>query len=206
MSLPYMPLFVDDYEADTAHLTLIEDGVYSRLLRLCWRSPKCRVPNDMDWIARKIRIGNEAERDALETVISEFFTVKRGYVFSKRLSEEYERIRVTIQKRKEAGKSGGRAKSLKTNKTGSSKAKALLKHPEPDPEPYPDKDTNVSFSGAQGRAKKGSGFVKPRNAADAAMAYIQRKGLFDEQAGTGADGESIGDDVSLVPRLVNHGC
>lgn len=35
MGLPYFPLYVDDYEADTPHLTLEEDGAFSRLLRLC---------------------------------------------------------------------------------------------------------------------------------------------------------------------------
>lgn len=149
MNLPYLPLFVDDYEADTAHLTLVEDGIYSRMLRLCWRSPKCRMPNDHDWIARKIRISSEEERAAMVTVLDEFFTTRRGVIFSKRLSAEYERISVSIERRKNAGKSGGRAKALKTKESEPSNARALPWHPEPEPEPYK-KPTGFSYrAGAQ---------------------------------------------------------
>ncbi|MCP5097247.1 MAG: YdaU family protein, partial [Chloroflexi bacterium] len=36
MSLPYFPMYPTDFEADTSHLTLEEDGAYNRLLRLMW--------------------------------------------------------------------------------------------------------------------------------------------------------------------------
>lgn len=136
MSLPYLPLFIDDYEAATAHLSLVEDGIYNRILRLCWRTPKCRIPDDMDWIARKIRVSSDDEMLAMREVIKEFFTTRRGFIFSKRLSAEHERISVSVQKRREAGKSGGSAKSMKSKNNDSSNARALLKHPEPEPEPY----------------------------------------------------------------------
>lgn len=135
MSLPYLPLFVDDYEADTAHLSLLEDGIYSRLLRLCWRSPKCQMPNDHEWIARKVRAFTKADREALTSVLDEFFTVRRGVIFSKRLSAERERISTSIRKRKKAGKSGGVAKALKTKELKAGNATAMLQHPEPEPEP-----------------------------------------------------------------------
>lgn len=136
MNLPYLPLFVDDYEAATAHLSLIEDGIYTRLLRLCWRSQKCQMPNDHEWIARKIRVASEKERDAMAAVLDEFFTTRKRVIFSKRLSSEYERIHDTIRKRKEAGKTGGLAKSRKTQHNPASKASVLLQHPDPEPEPY----------------------------------------------------------------------
>jgi uncharacterized protein YdaU (DUF1376 family) len=148
-SLPYLPLFVDDFEADTAHLSFVEDGIYNRILRLCWRSPKCRLPNDQDWVARKIRVVTEEERQAMAAVISEFFTARRGYIFSKRLSAEFERISASVERRKQAGKSGGLAKSMKTKGSGSSNARPMLKHPEP--EPY--KKTNVFSNGADARKK-----------------------------------------------------
>ena len=40
MALPYFPYYVDDYEADTAHLTIAEDGAYIRLLRQMTDSEK----------------------------------------------------------------------------------------------------------------------------------------------------------------------
>lgn len=151
MSLPYLPLFVDDYEADTAHLSLVEDGIYSRLLRLCWRSPKCRLPNDHDWIARRIRVSSDEERAAMTAVLDEFFTVRRNVIFSKRLSAEHERISASVERRKSAGKSGGRAKALKSKEIDPSNARALPKHPEPEPEPY---EKPTSFSRRASARKK----------------------------------------------------
>lgn len=125
MSLPYMPLYVDDYEADTAHLTLVEDGIYSRLLRLCWRTPRCRMPNDIEWISRKVRVSSDEEMASLKSILNEFFTVRKGSIFSKRLMSEYDRATTTSQKRKEAGKSGGFAKALKNKRNGPSSATVL---------------------------------------------------------------------------------
>jgi uncharacterized protein YdaU (DUF1376 family) len=127
VSLPYMPLYVGDYESDTAHLTVIEDGIYNRLLRLCWRSPGCKIPDNIDWIARKARVSDAAELAALQSVLAEFFTRARGKIFSRRLLTEYCKANTTSQNRKEAGKKGGAAKSLKSKDVGSSRAKAGLK-------------------------------------------------------------------------------
>ena len=82
MSLPYLPLFIDDYEAATAHLTMLEDGAYNRLLRLCWRSPGCKLPNDDAWIMRKMRAVTEVEQAAVRSVLDEFFTTGRGKIWS----------------------------------------------------------------------------------------------------------------------------
>nr|QQZ48877.1 DUF1376 domain-containing protein [Phenylobacterium glaciei] len=38
MTHPCLPLWIDDYDAATSHLTAAEDGVYGRLLRLAWRT------------------------------------------------------------------------------------------------------------------------------------------------------------------------
>lgn len=135
MSLPYLPLFIDDYEAATAHLTMLEDGAYNRLLRLCWRSPGCKLPDDEAWIMRKLRALSEAEQDAARAVLAEFFTRGRGKIWSKRLLAEHVQKSVAHSKKVEAGKSGAAAKALKNNKSTTSTAKAQLKQPEPEPEP-----------------------------------------------------------------------
>jgi uncharacterized protein YdaU (DUF1376 family) len=53
MSLPYFPMYPSDFEAKTSHLTLLEDGAYNRLLRLCWMTPGCSIPADEAWIMRR---------------------------------------------------------------------------------------------------------------------------------------------------------
>ena len=146
MGLPYFPMYPTDFEADTSHLTLAEDGAYNRLLRLMWMTPGCSLPDDDAWIKRRMRCQNDADFETVLTVISEFFTRKAGRIVSPRLAKEYQKTDLAHKKRVEAGSKGGKAKALKTNDTEPSKAKAMPKQPEPEPEPYKKEDTNVSLS------------------------------------------------------------
>jgi uncharacterized protein YdaU (DUF1376 family) len=108
VSIPYMPLYIADYEADTAHLSPEEDGIYTRLLRLCWRTPGCSVPDDAEWLARKMRVTPEYLAERVQPIIAEFMKSEKARLFSPRLSAEFERITRTAEKRREAGKKGGR--------------------------------------------------------------------------------------------------
>lgn len=133
MSVPYLPLYVADYEADTAHLTPEEDGVYLRLLRLCWRTPGCSIPDDPEWIARMIRVSPEFYAERVTPIIEEFFKRRKARLFSARLSAEFERIKSTSEKRSNAGRKGGRPrqepeKKQEQEKPGKSKRKANGKH------------------------------------------------------------------------------
>jgi uncharacterized protein YdaU (DUF1376 family) len=141
---PYIPLYVDDFEAATAHLTPEEDGIYNRLLRLCWRTPGCSLPNDPAWIARKIRLSPaDFERLAMP-VLGEFFVLVRGRLSQRRLKLEYDNISRKKSARAAAGKKGGAAKALKTHETTPSNATGLPPHtrafPEPEPNPEPKKE------------------------------------------------------------------
>lgn len=125
MSHPFVPLYVDDFEAATAHLTLAEDGAYNRLLRLCWRTPGCSLPNDPAWIARKIRL-SPAEFEAIaRPVIDEFFTLSRDRLIQKRLKAEYDEISRKKSARVNAGKKGGDAKARKTKRNDAGNATDL---------------------------------------------------------------------------------
>jgi len=131
MSLPYMPFFVDDYEANTAHLTLQEDGVYNRLLRLCWRTPGCSIPHDDEWIRRMMRVDQTDYASAVLPIIREFFKVDKGRLYSPRLMSEYLIAKNKHEKRVKAGKKGGRpSKPLKNNETDENKALAKGKQTE----------------------------------------------------------------------------
>ena len=126
--LPSMPLFVDDYEAATAHLTLEEDGAYMRLLRLCWRSPGCSLPDDLDWICRRLRVHEEQTKKLVANLIAEFFFARSGRIYQKRLKKEFDYVTRISEARRKAGKRGARAKQLKNQETGDSKSDDL---PEP---------------------------------------------------------------------------
>lgn len=144
MSLPYFPMYPTDFEADTSHLSMAEDGAYNRLLRICWMTPGCTMPTDEAWIMRRVRAQSDEDREAVKIVLSEFFTVVKGRYSNARLAKEFASAIEAHEKRKKAGSRGGLAKALKTNKSTSSNAKAMLKQPEPEPEPYKERDTNVS--------------------------------------------------------------
>lgn len=79
--LPSMPLYVDDFEAATSHLTLEEDGAYNRLLRLCWRSPRCSIPDDPAWVARRLRVDMATYERVIAPLLEEFFTLNDGQYY-----------------------------------------------------------------------------------------------------------------------------
>jgi uncharacterized protein YdaU (DUF1376 family) len=93
-----LPLFTDAWIADTAHLSRAERGLYHDLLVLMWRSPECRVPNDIAWIERHLRADPE-ERPALEMILKEFCRSDGNFVMQKRLKKEhnYTRAKRKIQ-------------------------------------------------------------------------------------------------------------
>lgn len=135
MSLPYFPMYAKDFEGKTSHLSLAEDGAYNRLLRLMWMTPGCSIPADDAWIMRRMRCNKSEYNRVVKVVLDEFFTRENGRFSNARLCQEYEAAKNAHEKRVSAGKKGGKAKSLKNNETGSSKAEAMLKQPEPEPEP-----------------------------------------------------------------------
>lgn len=154
MSLAYFPLYPDRYEADTAHLSILEDGAYNRLLRLCWRSPACKLPNDLAWIYRQCRAVSDADQAAICAVLDEFFTKARGKIWNKKLVEIHEQVLVAHSNKSEAGKKGAAAKALKNNTLKPSTAKASLKQPEPEPEPELDLDQEEEKEEAVASSKK----------------------------------------------------
>ena len=115
--LPSMPLFVDDYEAAAAHLTLEEDGAYNRLLRLAWRMPDCALPDDPAWIARRLRIDAATYRRLVAPLIDEFFSREGGRIFQKRQVREFRYVTDLVAKRRAAGKRGGDAKARAARKS-----------------------------------------------------------------------------------------
>lgn len=121
MSLPYFRMYPTDYEAKTAHLTIIEDGAYNRLLRLCWMTPDCSLPDDEEWIMRRVRAHTDEEKQAVKTVLTEYFRRENQRVFNNRLMREYAQASDRHRAASENGRKGGRpANYLKTKETDES--------------------------------------------------------------------------------------
>ena len=156
MKVPYFPLYIADYDSKTAHLTLEEDGAYLRLLRLCWRTPGCSIPNDPKWIARMMRVTWETYERVVAPILSEFFQLRHNRYFSAWLQEEWDRITGTYKARSDAGKKGNDKRwkkealpdnTLKSNEMTYRPAIAKGSQPEPESEPY-----NTTPNGVDGDA------------------------------------------------------
>lgn len=86
---PALPIWTDAYMLDCGHLSDVEHGRYFLLLMLIWRSPQCRIPNEVEWIARKMRRNVGACETEVMPLIKEFCTTDGNYVYQKRLLHEF---------------------------------------------------------------------------------------------------------------------
>jgi len=86
MSAPYMPLFVGDYIADTAHLSTAEHGAYLLLIMTYWQRGR-PLPDDNQKLARIARM-SEAEWSEARATIGEFFEIVDGEWRHRRVDRE----------------------------------------------------------------------------------------------------------------------
>ena len=102
---PYLPLFVTDYRSATDHLTDAEHGIYLQLLMLMWQSPDCRIPDDDNWIARRLRRTADAVRSHVRPLMQEFCIARSGWVTQKRLQHEWQWRKEKSEKNSKSAKS-----------------------------------------------------------------------------------------------------
>lgn len=115
----WFPFYVGDYLRDTRHLTTEQHGAYLLLLMDCW-SKRGPLPDNDAALAMIVGLPMRAWR-RLRPAIAPFFTIADGQWTSPRMMKEIERSKEISEKRKEAGKRGGRP----TNSSPKPKAIAL---------------------------------------------------------------------------------
>jgi len=71
----YFELHIGDLTEATAHLTMLEDGAYGRLLRKYYATEK-PLPADIKTVQRLVGARSDEERVAVEVVLDEFFTLQ----------------------------------------------------------------------------------------------------------------------------------
>jgi uncharacterized protein YdaU (DUF1376 family) len=69
----FYPFHIGDYASATAHLSIVEDGVYRRLLDVYYVR-EAPIPADTRQVYRLVRAQSDCEREAVETILREFFT------------------------------------------------------------------------------------------------------------------------------------
>jgi uncharacterized protein YdaU (DUF1376 family) len=105
MDYPSMPIWIDAYISDTAHLTYEEHGVYLKLLMTIWRSPGCRIPNDRKWIERHMLVTPEFYDQTVAPLIKEFCQTTGNYVSQKRLKKARDYVSDRCKKQSARAKS-----------------------------------------------------------------------------------------------------
>ncbi len=104
MANPWFPFYVDDYERKTSHLTLLERGAYSELIRRYYMigGP---LPANSQQVHRMCRATNEQECDAIDYCLSEFFKLEADGYHNNRCDEEIACAASIQQARQQGGAS-----------------------------------------------------------------------------------------------------
>lgn len=189
-ALPYMPLFVADYLADTAHLSATQHGAYLLLLMNYWQRGGA-LPDDDARLAKIARVGPR-EWSRMRPAISEFFTISDGAWLHSRVTHELARVEAKSLKSKRAAQAsverrfGERSTPVEpqhTDNKQSSEAKASAEVQVIDPETvmwrhgrlYLDSQGVKNSSSLLGKWKRDSG----AEAVIVALGKAQREGAID---------------------------
>lgn len=105
---------IGDYLVDTAHLSILEDGVYRRLMDRYYAT-EAPITNDETALFRVIRARSEEEKEAVRGVLSEFFTLTEAGWTHKRCDAEIAAYQMKAEANKANGSKGGRPKKATDN-------------------------------------------------------------------------------------------
>jgi uncharacterized protein YdaU (DUF1376 family) len=152
----YYEHHIGDYARATAHLSMLEDCAYTRLLRWYYADER-PIPADLKVVCRVLRATTKPERDAVQTVLSEFFVLEDDGYHQKRADDEIARYqekqrkakasanaRWNAQKAQTEGNANAHANALQTDMRTHSERNAeamLTRHQTPDPIQNPEAES-----------------------------------------------------------------
>lgn len=86
----YLDIDCAAWVRDTHHLRPVERGIYMDLIMLAWSLPKCRLPNDPKWIAKRLVYLPE-EIPIMRDVVRQFWAAdkRKKWLTQKRLDKEW---------------------------------------------------------------------------------------------------------------------
>lgn len=109
----HYPHHIGDYRTHTAHLTMVEDGAYRRLLDIYYMN-EFALPSDIALVQRLASARSKEERAAVATILHEFFSLECDGWHQRRADEEIATYQERADKaRANGGKSGGRPRKPK---------------------------------------------------------------------------------------------
>lgn len=107
--LAFMPLYIGDYLADTAHLSTVQHGAYMLLIMHYWRQGS--LPDDDEQLSRIAKLSLAEWRKHRSTLRSFF---QEGWRHE-RIEQEIQAATAKYAKRAEAGRKGGKASRRSSN-------------------------------------------------------------------------------------------
>lgn len=110
----YYQNHIGDYRRDTAHLSLLEHGVYRQLLDWYYLNEK-PIPKETQLVFRRLSARTEEERKAVELVLSDFFTLSDDGYRHARCDKEIATYKQKADTARANGRLGGRPKTQSVN-------------------------------------------------------------------------------------------
>ena len=110
-AMNYYKRHIGDYAAATRHLSLLEHGVYCLLLDTYYTSEKA-LPVDTRAVQRLVGARSKDEREAVETILEEFFARRDDGWHQNRCDEEIHRKQAVAETNQALGRMGGRPKVI----------------------------------------------------------------------------------------------
>ena len=131
----YYERHIGDYLKDTAHLSLLEHGIYTRLLDVYY-TRESAIPDDQ--AARLIGARAKEEREALQAVLSEFFTLDATGWIQRRCESEIQRYQGKQAKAKASADARWSAQRTQSERN----ANASSEHDAPDMQTQSERNAN----------------------------------------------------------------
>jgi len=87
--MPWFKFWPGDFMMDTQHLSFAQKGVQIDLICHAWRRLNIALPNDDDWIRRRLGVDDEQYRRDVLPVLEEFWLVEGEDRVNQTLREAY---------------------------------------------------------------------------------------------------------------------
>lgn len=142
----YYKRHIGDYKTDAGHLTMLQDGAYTRLLDLAYTLDG-RLPGDLSRIFALTRATSRTEQNAIAEVLAEFFDLRDGNYRQNRVDRELAAMQSVSRKRQDAAQARWGKESDANALQKDSKSNAIHKPLSNNQEPQPNKHAPLGGGG-----------------------------------------------------------
>ena len=112
----YYQFNIADYRKDTTHLSRLEHYIYRDLIDWYYLD-EAPIPLETQSVMRRLRLVTQEEAQALENVLSDFFSKEDGWRHS-RIDQDIVEYHAMLEKNRINGKLGGRPKKTQSVSSG----------------------------------------------------------------------------------------